>query len=223
MNPSLSTFSQFFIVFAQSSAAAQPGQSTLYYPSAGQHHKGVTILPPPDYCQQPTASDPGPRHQLAGVSRVGPDHPQPRKSNQQFGQHQLGSISILNVGGVYHYGQEQSHGVYYDVTLAPSDLFPGIIAPEPPFSVVFTDWLSMIAALGVASRPSASRTLGRSASSMYSQVPSPRHLRKYHQTVPQGGRSWGTIRQGTPPRNTYSMPFTTSRKSTVRGCPLNQS
>ena len=32
------------------------------------------------------------------------------------------------------------------------------------------------------------RTLGRSASSRYSQVPSPRHLRKYHQTVPQGGR-----------------------------------
>ena len=86
--------------------------------------------------------------------------------------------------------------------------------------MVFTDWLSMIAALGVASCPSASRTLGRSAASMLSQVPSLRHFRKYHQTVPQGGRSWGVMRQGMPPRSTYRTPFTTSRKSTVRGWPL---
>jgi len=220
MNPSLAGFRQFFIVFAQASAATEPGQCALHNPAPGQHLKGVAVRPAPDYCQQPTSREPSPRHQLASVSRVGPDHPEPGKSTQQFGQYQLGSISILNVGGVDHHGQEQSHGVYYDVTLATSDLFPRIIAAGPPFSVVFTDWLSMIAALGVASRPSASRTLGRNASSMRSQVPSPRHFRKYHQTVPQGGRSWGTMRQATPPRSTYRMPFTTSRKSTVRGCPL---
>ena len=88
--------------------------------------------------------------------------------------------------------------------------------------MVFTDWLSMIAPLGVASRPSLSRTTGRSASKTRSQVPSLRHFRKYHQTVPQGGRSWGIIRQEIPPRNTYRMPFTTSRRCTVRGCPLSE-
>ena len=67
------------------------------------------------------------------------------------------------------------------MTLAPSNLLAcivlvGIVAPGPPFSVVFTDWLSMIAALGAASCPSASRTLGRSAASTLSQVPSLRHL-----------------------------------------------
>ena len=88
--------------------------------------------------------------------------------------------------------------------------------------MVLTDWLSMIAPLGVASRPSLSRTMGRSASKTRSQVPSLRHFRKYHQTVPQGGRSWGIIRQEIPPRNTYRMPFTTSRRCTVRGCPLGE-
>ena len=173
-----------------------------------------------NYFQQPAAKGPGPGGQLASVSAVSPNYLESGKPTHQFAQHQLGSISILDVGGMYHHGQKQSHGVYYDVTLAPSDLFAGIIATRPPFSVVFTDWLSMIAALGVASRPAASRTLGRKASSMASQVPSSRHFRKYHQTVPQGGKSWGTIRQGTPPRSTYRMPLVTSGKSTVRGCPL---
>ena len=91
------------------------------------------------------------------------------------------------------------------------------------FSAVFTGWLSMIAPLGVASPPSLSRTLGRSASSTRSQVPSLRHFRKYHQTVPQGGRSWGIIRRGMPPRKTYSTPLTTSRRSEVRGWPLRES
>ena len=68
----------------------------------------------------------------------------------------------------------------------------------------------MIAALGVASRPVTSRTRTRKTSSTRSQVPSSRHFRKYHQTVPQGGRSWGISRQGMPPRSTYRMPLTTS-------------
>ena len=92
---------------------------------------------------------------------------------------------------MHHHREEQSRGVHYDVALASRHFFACVIAARPPFSVVFTDWLSMMAPLGVASRPSLSRTMGRSASSTRSQVPSLRHFRKYHQTVPQGGRSWG--------------------------------
>ena len=54
--------------------------------------------------------------------------------------------------------------------------------------MLFTDWLSMMAAPGVVSCPSFCRTWPRSSSSTRSQVPSARHLRKYHHTVPQGGR-----------------------------------
>ena len=57
------------------------------------------------------------------------------------------------------------------MALSSGDFLASVVAPRPPFSVVLTDWLSMMAALGVASRPSLSRTMGRSASSTRSQVP----------------------------------------------------
>ena len=108
---------------------------------------------------------------------------------------------------------------YDDVSLSTVDLLTSIIATRPPFSVVFTLWLSMIAALGVGFLPSASRTQGRSVSLTRSHVPSMVQLRKYLYRVCQGGRSCGTIRQGHPLRSKYRMPFTTSRRSTVRGRP----
>ena len=118
-----------------------------------------------------------------------------------------------------HDSQPQSYRVHGDVTLATHHFLTSIIATRPPFSVVFTDWLSMIAALGVGLLPSDCRTLGRSASWTPSHVPSSVHLRKYLYTVCQGGRSCGSIRHGHPVRSTYTMPLTTSRISTVRGRP----
>ena len=118
-----------------------------------------------------------------------------------------------------HHGQQQPYGVHGDVTLATHHLLTSIIATRPPFSVVFTDWLSIMAALGVRLLPSDCRTLGRSASWTPSHVPSSVHLRKYLYTVCQGGRSCGSIRHGHPVRSTYTMPLTISRISTVRGRP----
>ena len=73
----------------------------------------------------------------------------------------------------------------------------------------------MMAALGVGLLPSAFRTLGRRASWTRSHVPSCLHSRKYHHTVPQGGRSCGMARHVQPLRRTYTMPLTTSRRSTA--------
>ncbi len=188
MHPSFATFGSLFVVFAQPTTSAQPGQRTLYHPPARQHLKLVAIRFTFHHGQQPIASDPRPHHQPARVACIRPNDPQPGKSAQQFGQHQLSAIPVLNVGGMNHHGQEQPHGVHYDVALASGNLFTRVIASGPPFSVVFTDWLSMMAALGVASRPAASRTRARKAASTRSQVPSSRQFRKYHHTVPHGGR-----------------------------------
>jgi hypothetical protein len=50
-----------------------------------------------------------------------------------------------------------------DVALLALDLFAGVVAGRvdrsPPFSALLTLWLSMIAAVGLASRPAASRHL----------------------------------------------------------------
>ena len=202
MNPGLTGFWQFLVVLAEPSAPAEPGQRPFNHPSARQHLELVAVRSPAHHFQQPSSSLPRPRHQSTGIGRIGLDGLKPGEPTQQLGQHQPGPVPVLDVGGVNHHGQEQPGGVHYDVALAPGHLFAGIVAARPPFPVVLTDWLSMIAPLGVASRPSLSRTMGRSASKTRSQVPSLRHFRKYHQTVPQGGRSWGIIRQEIPPRNT---------------------
>lgn len=44
-----------------------------------------------------------------------------------------------------------------DVALAPLDLLARIEAPQTPLSLVFTDWLSITPADGLASRPALSR------------------------------------------------------------------
>ena len=194
-----------FAVLCSESAASFPARrkyrSTTH--RLWKHHELVAVRVAPHHGQQPTAGSPGPRHQPARVPSIGPDDPQPWEPAQQLGQHQLGAVPVLDAGSMNHHIQEQAHGVHYDVAFASGNPFTGIITPRPPFSVVFTDWLSMMAPLGVASRPAASLTRTRNASSTPSHVPLSRHFRKYHQTVPQGGRSWGIRRQGMPPRSTY--------------------
>ena len=187
MNPSFSCFRQFLVVLAEPSAPADSSQRALHHPPAGQHLEPEAVRATAHHTQEPAAGGPSPRYQSPGVGRIGPDYLEPRESAQQFGQHQFGSIPVLDVGGMNHHVQEQSSGVHYDVALASRHPLARVIAARPPFSVVFTDWLSMMAPLGVASRPSGSRTMGRSASSTCCQVPSVRHFLKYHQTVPQGG------------------------------------
>ncbi len=63
--------------------------------------------------------------------------------------------------------QQQALGVYEEVALLSLDLLAGIVARrvdrEPPFSALLTLWLSMIAAVGLASRSANSRHFTYSA------------------------------------------------------------
>lgn len=106
-------------------------------------------------------------------------------------QNQLGSIPILDVGGVDNHGQDQPQGVNEQMPFAPIDMLGSIVSADPPFSVVFTDWLSRIAALGSSSRPSWRRTWPRKVSWIR---PCPR------------GRTTQRGDQGQCPRS-YSLPL----------------
>ena len=63
--------------------------------------------------------------------------------------------------------QQQAFGIYREMALLAFDLLAGVIAVridrDPPFSALLTLWLSMIAAVGLASRPASSRHFAYSA------------------------------------------------------------
>ena len=73
----------------------------------------------------------------------------------------LPAIAILNVGGVDVHVQQKAERIDEDVTLAPEDFLARVIAGRikrtPPFNAPLALWASMIAVVGLASRPAASR------------------------------------------------------------------
>ena len=80
---------------------------------------------------------------------------------EQGGHEQDATIAVLNVRGMDEGVEQQALGVDQDMTLLAPDLLAAIIARRvnaaPPFSALLTLWLSMIAALGLGSRPANSR------------------------------------------------------------------
>ena len=217
--PCFRRIGQGFIVLAQPAASTQPRQRSFDHPPSRQH---LELMAGPwtlHNLKDVARMGPHPIYQLPSVSGVCPNQSEARKPPFQLVYNQFCSVSVLDVSRMDHNSQQQPYGIHDDVTLATHHLLTSIIATRPPFSVVLTDWLSMTAALGVHSLPSARRTFGRSASWTPSHVPSFFHLRKYWYTVCHGGKSCGSILQGHPVRRTYWMPLMTSLISTVRGLP----
>jgi hypothetical protein len=97
-------------------------------------------------------------HQLPGVSAIRPDEAQSHQRMFEEGQHELTAVAVLHVGRVHHHGDQQPERIDQEVSLATIDLFARIVTMGAPLSVVFTDWLSITAALGCRSRPTDSRT-----------------------------------------------------------------
>ena len=78
--------------------------------------------------------------------------------SEHRGEQQDAAIAILDVGGMHDGVQQQAEGIYENVALFALDLLARIIAmPGPPFSALLTLWLSMMAAVGLASRSLCSR------------------------------------------------------------------
>lgn len=79
-----------------------------------------------------------------------------------FIEHEACTVAVLNVGGMNCNAQQETKRVDEDVPLAPRNFLGAVkalrIEVGPPFGAPFTLWLSMMAAVGLASRPSISRT-----------------------------------------------------------------
>ena len=95
------------------------------------------------------------------VGAVGEQFSQERKQAEQCRQQLEATIAILNVGGGDDAVQEQALRIDEDVPLLALDQLArvkaGRIDAGPPFSALFTLWLSMMQAVGLASRSAFSR------------------------------------------------------------------
>ena len=81
--------------------------------------------------------------------------------SEHRGEQQDATVAVLDIGGMNDGVQQQTQRIYENVALLAFDLLARIIAvrinPGPPFSALFTLWLSMMAAVGLASRSLCSR------------------------------------------------------------------
>src|SRR5436305_9115946 len=95
------------------------------------------------------------------VATIGKELFQERVHPEKGRKKQDAAIAILDIGRMNDGVQQQTQRVYENMALLPLDLFARVIAmridASPPFSALFTLWLSTMAAVGLASRSPCSR------------------------------------------------------------------
>ena len=117
---------------------------------------------------------------LPGIAAIGEETAQGRIGVATAFDEVRCAVAVLDVSGEHQSVEEVAGRVGRDMALAALDLLAGIIAARPtrfggprgpPASVVLTDWLSMMPAVGSASRPSAIRTPATSTALIASSRP----------------------------------------------------
>src|SRR5215468_6875949 len=95
------------------------------------------------------------------VATIGKELFQERVHPEKGRKKQDAAIAILDIGRMNDGVQQQTQRVYENMALLALDLFARVIAMRidaaPPFSALFTLWLSTMAAVGLASRSPCSR------------------------------------------------------------------
>ena len=97
------------------------------------------------------------------IGAVGEQFLEEGKQAEQCRQQREAAVAILNVGGGDDAVQQQTLRIDENMSLLALDQFARVeavrIDARPPFSALFTLWLSMMQAVGLASRPAFSRHL----------------------------------------------------------------
>jgi len=150
-------------ILGKPAAAIEPGNGTLDDPALGQHHEAFGLIGAPDDFSFEARQDfrQGVVEARPLIGRVGKQLLQERIHPEQGRKQQDAAVAILDIGGMNDGVEQQTQRIYENVALLALDLLARVIAmridPGPPFSALFTLWLSMMAAVGLASRSPCSR------------------------------------------------------------------
>lgn len=149
-------------VLGEAAATADPSESALDDPSFGENDEAMQLLTLDDL-QRPApglGDDRG--HLRALIAGIGED---PFDEGEQAArasiEDQPSAIAILQVGRVDGHVQQEAERVDENVPLATLDLLARVIARRidrgPPFCAPLALWASIIATVGLASRPACAR------------------------------------------------------------------
>ena len=150
-------------IFGQAPAATDPSEGALDDPAFRKNDEPMQRVTLDDLDRPGPGLFEGRRQLRPPVAGVGED---PFDKGEQTAraaiEDQSGAITILNVGRVDDDVQQEAERVDENVPLATLDLLarviPRRIERRPPFCAPLALWASMIATVGLASRPAFSRT-----------------------------------------------------------------
>ena len=112
-----------FEIFRQSTAAAEPCESSFDHPSARQNFEPLRGVGASDYFERPFTNTFQRLAQfLAGIAAIGEDMAQPWIERADRSEHARGTIAILNVGLMHDQPDQIALRVGDDVALAALDL-----------------------------------------------------------------------------------------------------
>jgi hypothetical protein len=154
----LGNLGQLLVVLGEAAPSSEPSEGSFNDPAAWQDDEAGPGDAAHDDERQ-AEQEAGEQDRDPVVDAVGEHRSEPAVQRLDPAQQAPRAVGVLDVGGVDDDSQQQTGGVDRDVAFAAPDLLAGIIAARPPFSVVLTVCVSMMAAVGLASRPSRSRSM----------------------------------------------------------------
>ena len=142
--------------------ATDPRQRALDDPALGQHDEARQLAALDDLDRPASGRGDDASHPRPPVAAIADDPLDEREQAAGAPQRFVGTVAILEVGRMDEHAHEQAERVDQDLTFAPGDLLARIVAlrvdPGPPFCAALALCESMIAVVGLASRPACSRT-----------------------------------------------------------------
>ena len=137
-DPRLGGFRQGLKVFTQPTRAIEPAERAFDDPAPLQHLKALGVPRTFHDHEGPLQHRRDPCDELPSVAAIGPDQLQSREAGDQRRQDLFGPIAVLDPRRMDDDDEEQAEDIDDDVALATADALASVIAPDPPFSVVFT-------------------------------------------------------------------------------------
>ena len=154
---------EIFPILGEAAAAVEPGDRAFDDPALGQLHEPLGLRGSFDDFGFESGQDVGERvaEDRSLIGAVGKQLYEKWKLTEQRRQQHDAAVAILDAGGMHDGVQQQAQRINENMPLLALDQLAGIEAVRidagPPFSALLTLWLSMMAAVGLASRCACSR------------------------------------------------------------------